>query len=497
MADTILPLERPSDLPSGSGLSQISGSWRDIAQTAARTLGLGKLVHSDTSQNAMKQLMDGCINGPGGDVSQRMRTADLGRTYLDLNTQGRQGFLTCLAQDFSPDEGKLRQSVDNYLNATSDAERVVAANKLHKSSTPERLKLLTQFNALPNGVKFLVDMRTDLLAFKGKDPYLQALDSDLQQLLSSWFDIGFLDFVEMTWRTPAALLEKLITYEAVHQITSWDDLRNRLDSDRRCYALFHPRMPDEPLAFVEVALVKGLADNVQDILDTTAPLGDPRDADTAIFYSITNTQTGLRGISFGEHLIKKVVPHLSKELPRVQNFSTLSPVPGFRKWFEGLDSSVIEDAITREELKALRQLTDQEEAKDAILFCIHQDNWFENTELTELLHGPLLRLCTAYFLEKDPRGRALDPVARFHLKNGAELHQLNWMGDISDKGISQAVGIMVNYKYDLSKIEQNHEQFMNDGIVAMGSQVKGYLKQLRGSLAQESTLQKIRKTIAG
>ncbi len=485
-----------TNLPSGPSLSQISGTWRDIAQNAARTLGLGILAPSNPSQNTLKQLMDSCINGPGGDVSQRMRTADLGRTYLELDTQRRRDFLTCLAEDFSPDEQKLRQSVDNYLSATSDAKRAVAADKLRQSSAPERLKLLTQFNALPNGIKFLVDMRTDLLAFKGKDPFLQALDSDLQQLLSSWFDIGFLDFVEMTWRTPAALLEKLITYEAVHQITSWNDLRNRLDSDRRCYALFHPRMPDEPLAFVEVALVEGLADNVQDILDVSAPLGDPRDADTAIFYSITNTQTGLRGINFGEHLIKKVVPHLSKELPRIQNFSTLSPVPGFKCWLDNLDSVAFENAVTREELKALQQRTDLEEAKEAILSCTDQDKWLENAELAELLRGPLLRLSAAYFLEKDPRGRALDPVARFHLKNGAELHQINWMGDTSDKGISQAAGIMVNYKYDLANIEKNHEQFMNDGIVAMSSQVKGYLKQLRSNSGTKGPLQRLRKTMA-
>ncbi|MEH6633318.1 MAG: malonyl-CoA decarboxylase [Halopseudomonas aestusnigri] len=493
MAETTLP----SSTPSGLGLSQISGTWREIAQSTARTLGLGKLTHSVPSHNTMKQLMESCINGPGGDVSQRMRTADLGRSYLELDTQRRQDFLSCLAEDFSPDEQKLRQSVDNYLSATSDAERAVAADKLRQSSTPERLKLLTQFNALPNGVKFLVDMRTDLLAFKGKDPYLQALDSDLQQLLSSWFDIGFLDFVEMTWRTPAAILEKLITYEAVHQITSWNDLRNRLDSDRRCYALFHPRMPDEPLAFVEVALVRGLADNVQDILDVSAPLGDPKNADTAIFYSITNTQTGLRGISFGEHLIKKVVPHLSKELPRIQNFSTLSPVPGFNRWLKGLDTSITQDAFTREELKGLQKITDFEEAKDALLSCTHEDKWFENAELVELLRGPLLRLCAAYFLEKDSRGRAIDPVARFHLKNGAELNQINWMGDISEKGITQALGIMVNYKYDLDNIEKNHEKFMNDGIVTMSSKVKGYLKQLRSNSGTEGPLQRLRKTMVG
>ncbi|WP_419904156.1 malonyl-CoA decarboxylase [Kiloniella sp.] len=482
--------------PEESALSQISSAWRDIAQSAARSLGLNRSDTSVSPKN-LKHMMSDCLSGRGGDVSARMRTAELGRTYLELDIGGKKSFLKLLAEDFCANEDSIRQAADEYLSAKNDAERVIAAYHLRQSSSPERLKLLTQFNALPNGVKFLVDLRTDLLKFKDKDPYLEALDRDLQQLLNSWFDTGFLDFVEMTWNTSAALLEKLITYEAVHQITSWGDLRNRLDSDRRCYALFHPRMPDEPLAFVEVALVKGLASNVQKILDEDAPLGDPRDADTAIFYSITNTQKGLRGISFGEHLIKQVVQHLSHEMPWITSFATLSPVPGFRSWLADLESNLFQDGVTKEEMQQLKYKTGAEDAKTAIFLCFQDLEWFENKELSELLRGPLSRLCVAYFLEKDSKGRALDPVARFHLKNGAQLNQINWLGDRSDKGISQAGGIMVNYRYDLSEIEKNHERFINDGRVAMSSQVKSYLKQLGGALGKESTLQKLRRTFSG
>ena len=482
--------------PEKSTLSQISGAWRDIAQSAARSLGI---TGSDTfvGNKNLKRLMNDCLNGRGGDVSARMRTADLGRTYLDLDNEGKTAFLKLLAKDFCANEETIRETVEEFLSAKGEAERVIAAYHLRQAASPDRLRLLSQFNALPNGVKFLVDIRDDLLKIKGSDPYLNALDRDMQQLLNSWFDTGFLDFVEMTWNTSAALLEKLINYEAVHQITSWSDLRNRLDSDRRCYALFHPRMPDEPLAFVEVALVKGLANNVQNLLDVEAPLGDSRDADTAIFYSITNTQTGLRGISFGEHLIKQVVHHLSHEMPWIKNFATLSPVPGFRSWLADLDAALFEDGVTREELEKLKTKTGAEEAKTAIFLCFQDKEWFENKELCELLRGPLSRLCIAYFHAKDPKGRALDPVARFHLKNGAQLNQLNWLGDTSEKGIAQAGGIMVNYRYDLADIEKNHEKFMNDGSVAMSSQVRAYLKQLGGQLGEESTFKRLKRTIAG
>ncbi|MFD2207615.1 malonyl-CoA decarboxylase [Kiloniella antarctica] len=483
-------------IPSKSTLSHLSKTWREISQNAARSLGLNRIEKSVTPKN-LKRMMRDCLSGRGGDVSARMRTAELGRTYLELDDDGKFDFLTLLAKDFCANEDKIRLAINEFMSAKDVSERVIAAYHLRQSSSPERLQLLTQFNALPNGVKFLVDIRADLLKIKGKDPYFNALDRDFEQLLTSWFDAGFLDLVEMNWNTSAALLEKLIDYEAVHQITSWGDLRNRLDSDRRCYALFHPRMPDEPLAFVEVALVKGMASNVQKILDEEAPLGVLNNADTAIFYSITNTQKGLRGISFGEHLIKQVVQHLSQEMPWVKGFATLSPVPGFRSWLADLDATLFQDGVTKEEMEHLKAKTGASEAKTAIFLCFQDKEWFQNKELAELLRGPLCRLCVAYFLEKDAKGRALDPVARFHLKNGAQLNRINWLGDISAKGISQASGIMVNYRYDLSEIEKNHEGFMNDGKIAMSSQVKAYLKQLGGTLGEESTLQRLRRTLGG
>ncbi|MCZ4280151.1 malonyl-CoA decarboxylase [Kiloniella laminariae] len=482
--------------PVGSALSHIAGAWRDIAQSASRTLGLS---NSETlvDKKSLKKMMESCLNGRGGEVSARMRTAELGQAYLEMDEEGRKLFITLLAKDFCASEELIKQAISEFESSRNEAERVIAAYHLRQAAMPGRLQLLTQFNALPNGVKFLVDLRNDLLGFKGKDPYLEALDQDLQQLLSSWFDPGFLDLVEMTWNTSAALLEKLIAYEAVHQITSWGDLKNRLDSDRRCYALFHPRMPDEPLAFVEVALVKGIARNVQDILDVEAPLGNSRDADTAIFYSITNTQTGLRGISFGEQLIKQVVQHLSHEMPWIKRFATLSPVPAFRSWLADLGKEFFRDAVTSEEMANLKKKTGAEEAKTAIFLCFQDKEWFENPELAELLSGPLMRLCVAYFLEKDAKGRALDPVARFHLKNGAQLNQINWLGDTSEKGIAQAAGMMVNYSYDLAEIEKNHEGFMNDGTVAMSARVRSHLKQLGGALGEETTLQRLRRSIIG
>ncbi|MEM7173234.1 MAG: malonyl-CoA decarboxylase family protein, partial [Pseudomonadota bacterium] len=255
-------------------------------------------------------MMRECLDARGGEVSARMRAADLGQSYLELDREGRQIFLEVLAKSFDISPEETEQAIIRYQSAEEAFERLEAERQLRQAVEPKRVKLLTQFNALPEGVKFLVDLRSDLLSMRSKDPYLAALDDDLRSLLTSWFDVGFLDLRRITWKSPAALLEKLIAYEAVHEIQSWDDLRNRLDSDRRCYALFHPRMPDEPLTFVEVALVKGTAKVVQALLDEMAPVADPKDADTAIFYSISNTQKGLRGVSFGEHLIKGVVAKL-------------------------------------------------------------------------------------------------------------------------------------------------------------------------------------------
>ena len=314
-------------------LANLRNVWREIASSTRGVLsGAPRPDLPEDDAQKLRQQMQRCLDGSGGEVSARARAAELGRTYLALNAAGQERFLRVLATEFDVDRGAIDKCCAALAAADTPADRAAAERALRAALSPPRVRLLRQFNALPEGVKFLVDRRAELIALAGGDPALRGLADDLRDLLANWFDIGFLELRRITWDSPAALLEKLMAYEAVHEIRGWTDLKNRLEADRRCFAFFHPRMPDEPLIFVEVALVRGMAGNVAALLDETAPLGDPATADTAIFYSISNCQQGLVGISFGDFLIKRVVDALTAELPRLKVFATLSPIPGFRPW---------------------------------------------------------------------------------------------------------------------------------------------------------------------
>ncbi|MGO1117346.1 malonyl-CoA decarboxylase [Rhodovibrionaceae bacterium A322] len=461
-------------------LGNLNVAWKDITTSAARSVGMAFKDQKDISGEALLAMMKECLESRGGETAARARAASLGQVYLTLGHEGKVEFLNLLAREFACDQGRVDEAVQAFSIAGDDEARLAAERDLRQALVPQRLKLLTQFNALPEGVKFLVDLRSDLLPLASRDPFLKSLDQDLFDLLTSWFDTGFLDLRQITWESSAALLEKLIAYEAVHEITSWDDLRNRLDSDRRCYALFHPRMPDEPLAFVEVALVKGIASNVQVLLDKEAPAHDISEADTAIFYSISNTQKGLRAISFGDYLIKMVVKRLSQELPQIKTFSTLSPVPGFRIWLDGLASDALDDTLSVEEKGGLRALGGADDTAEALHSILKRDDWQQDEVITEALSGPLMRLAALYFQARRPNGLPLDAVARFHLRNGSRLEQINWMGDNSAKGLRQSAGIMVNYRYILADIEKNHELYTWKKEVVMGPDVKALLRQAEG-----------------
>jgi len=433
-------------------LRSLRGAWRDIA-TQARD-ALSSAPRPDLSRDDADRLraqLRACLEARGGVVSARARAADLGRTYLALNATGRERFLRLLAEEFDVDRAVIAELCGRLLKGKDGARRDIE-QALRAALEPPRVKLLTQFNALPEGVKFLVDMRAELLTLTRQDPVLAGLERDLKALLAGWFDIGFLELKRITWEAPAALLEKLILYEAVHEIRSWTDLKNRLEADRRCFAYFHPRMPEEPLIFVEVALVQGMADNIQTLLDETAPVGDPIEADTAIFYSISNCQRGLAGISLGDFLIKRVVDRLAAELPHLKTYATLSPIPGFRAWLDQRVLAEGEELLTAAERKPLQQLP--AELGDAdIGALLKRPRWHEDATVREALKAPLLRLCARYLVtEKNPRGQALDPVAHFHLTNGARMERLNWLADLSPKGIQQSAGIMINYLYRLAEI---------------------------------------------
>jgi malonyl-CoA decarboxylase len=457
-------------------LSNLRGAWREIALSARGVLsGAPRPDLPEDDIARLRQQMLSCLDGRGGEVTARARAAELGRSYLALNPTGRERFLRLLAEEFDSDHAVVDDCCALVGAAADPAARIAAERALRVALTPPRVTLLRQFNALPEGVKFLVDRRAELIDIAGKDPALRGLADDLRELLANWFDIGFLELRRITWDSPAALLEKLMAYEAVHEIRGWTDLKNRLDADRRCFAFFHPRMPDEPLIFVEVALVAGIAGNIHALLDEAAPIGNPQAADAAIFYSISNCQKGLVGISFGDFLIKRVVDALAGELPRLKSFATLSPLPGFRTWLAAEAKRA--GLLLAGEARAVQGLgadLGEDGADAALLRLLDRSDWHADGRTAATLREPLLRLCARYLLQaRAPSGRALDPVANFHLSNGARVERLNWLGDLSEKGLQQSAGIMVNYLYRLGDIEANHEAYRDEGRVAAASAVRG------------------------
>ncbi len=321
-----------------------------------------------------------------------------------------------------------------------------------------------------------MDLRADLLHFLEGDPELSVLDRELQARLTAWFDVGFLELHRITWKSPAFLLEKLIEYEAVHEIRSWNDLRNRLEADRRCYAFFHPRMPTEPLIFVEVALTRKLAGNIQALLDEAAPVLDAHKADTAIFYSISNTQKGLRGISFGNFLLKRVIDDLKRDLPRLNTFATLSPVPELRAWAEA-NPRIIGDSVAPKEMETIAVAAGKPLDGAGIAALLAAGDWMSSRKLAAALRDPVLRLAAKYLLEAKQEGRPADPVARFHLGNGARMERLNWMADLSPKGLRRSFGLMVNYLYDPEAIEENVERYSAQGDIAASYSVRRFLRR--------------------
>jgi malonyl-CoA decarboxylase len=405
-----------------------------------------------------------CLDASGSEVVSRLRAVELAGTWRRLDRDGRHRFLKLLAHEFGPQPEAIEQAIALWQIADKTGAKIDAQRILRRALRPPYRRLFTQFNAVPDRVKFLVDMRADLLGIASQSPELRALDDALLFVLRSFFDFGFLEMQRISWDSPATLLEKLVAYEAVHAIRSWEDLHNRLDSDRRCYALFHPSMPGEPLAFVEVALVRGLADSVQRLLDEDAPVGDPATADTAIFYSISSPQKGLRGVSFGEHLIRGAARTLHRDLPHLDTFATLSPIPGFRVWLKTSlarmgNSFLAGESSHRAEFDKI--VADREAVLDE--------------PLAERLAEPLRRLCARYFHVTRSDGSPIDPVARFHLRNGACIEAIHTVADTSAKGLRQSFGLMVNYRYDTASLEANQEAFETERRIAAAPDIRALL----------------------
>lgn len=382
--------------------------------------------------------------------------------YSALDVAGRAEFFERLDREFSPRPETVTQAMDAY-RANPGAQGLAA---LAQAVEPARQELFRRLNMAPGGTATLVEMRGLVLNQLPHRPQLWPVEADLAHLLRSWFNRGFITLQRIDWHTPAHILEKLIRYEAVHAINGWEDLRRRLADDRRCFAFFHPALPDEPLIFVEVALVRGLAAAVQPLLDPASEMGDPDRADTAIFYSISDCQAGLQGISFGNFLIKQVAAELQEELGKLKTFATLSPVPGFRAWLEANAPGL---AAARGESALASWLEKTKEQTDARAVA-------PGEELREVL----LQLC-AHFLTRERRddGRPLDAVARFHLRNGARLERINWAADGSPHGLAQSAGIMVNYLYEIDEVERNHEAYVNEGKITVSRRVDSLARALR------------------
>ncbi len=480
MAESQAIVPETHDVASPSFLHRtLRGAWRAIAGVArGKSADIAPELPPGNIPRLRKQIR-GCVEARGGEVSTRARAAALGATYLSLTKDGRRRFLEVLADETELDPGPVKEAITGLDHATDRHARQQAERVLRVALRSPRIKLYRRFTALPQGVKFLVDLRADMLEFRREDSSFDVLEDELESLLTSWFDVGFLELRRIEWDSPASLLEKLIDYEAVHQIQGWDDLKNRLRTDRRCFAFFHPRMPDEPLIFVWVALVKGASDNIQTLLDTSAPLLEADAAETAIFYSISNAQAGLKRISFGDFLIKRVVDVLASEFSHLKRFSTLSPIPSFSRWLnKRLDEGNDTELLTVAERRALGLQPSGDGDADSLKALLNDPSWHADPVVSKALKTPLLRLCATYLLNaKRDSMFAGDSVAHFHLSNGARIDRLNWLADTSDNGMDRYLGIMVNYRYELSEIEANHEHYKSEGLIAASSLVRGLSKK--------------------
>jgi malonyl-CoA decarboxylase len=477
LAPAAPPPEAEPALPSlvGRTLGRWSRALREIAAGALLPFaGSDDPDLPDEQAERLATEMRACLEARGGEVLARARAATIASVYLGLSPTGRARFFRLLAEQFGVERAAVEEAIERFRAAPDEPARLKAERALRRSLVTPGMRLLTKFNALPEGMEFLVDMRADLLALASDDPELRALDEDFRHVLATWCDVGFLTLQRLTWDAPAALLEKIIEYEAVHEIRSWRDLRHRLDGDRRCYAFFHPSLPKEPLIFLQVALVEGLAGRIEPLLDENSPGLDPKRADTAIFYSITNTLYGLRGISFGNFLIKRVVDDLAHDLPNLRQFATLSPMPGFLAWLERQPEEAWLDPEPRRALAASAAGTDA--GVDGLAAALGHGAWLDQPELMQALEAPLVRAAARYLVERDGAGMPLDAVARFHLGNGARIERLNWLADRGGRRLKQSAGVMVNYLYQPAEIEPNHEAFASRRLITVAPEINDLLK---------------------
>jgi malonyl-CoA decarboxylase len=425
---------------------------------------LPKALFGDGGGESIEVLSRALMSGRG-EASGVAIARQLLNQLKKASSEERVAFYHFLAEDLQPDPAGVAEAAQNYLDNPSDK----TLSRLQKASYSPRLEFFRRLNLAAGATAEIVALRADLVRHIKSDDGLAAVDADLERLLGSWFNRGFLVLRRIDWQTPAAILEKIIQYEAVHEIRGWDDLRRRLDpKDRRCFAFFHPALVDEPLIFVEVALMRDTPDAISTVLDGRRDEDDAPPT-TAVFYSISNCQEGLKGVSFGNFLLKQVVEDLARDVATLKTFVTLSPAPSFARWVDRALASGSDVPIGAEDRKALTRLRDPRWIEDAV----------KDAPGTDELKSALMGLAAYYYLvARSNDERPVDQVARFHLGNGARLERLNWLGDTSEKGLREAHGLMVNYRYDLSEIERNHEDYADQGTVAASRAVRGLMRPL-------------------
>jgi malonyl-CoA decarboxylase len=438
-------------------LERLRASW-DTAKDVPGTDTRARAADAEALATLRQALAD-CAGETATRAAAERAAASVVTLYARLDVETRREFLRAVTHEFGPDPKAIARAAAAYAPAVGTPRQWEAESALRRALRAPRERLFARLNARVDGLRFLVDMRADLLGLLDRNPDLAALEEELFERLSDAFDIGLLGLESITWQSPAALLEKVMQYEAVHEIRSWSDLKNRLDADRRCYGFFHPRLALEPLIFVEVALTAELSDNIQTLLDEGAPVFPSEAADTAIFYSISNAQKGLRGVSFGNFLLKRVIEDLRSEFPGLNRFATLSPVPLFRMWLDEWLLGKNLFPLSPEEVEPVARLVGLEPGTAALRSALQEHKWADDPALAAALRMPMERML-AHFIANVRKGKApLDPVARFHLGNGARLERVNWLGDVSKKGFNQSYGMMVNYRYVPEDIDANVANF--------------------------------------
>lgn len=464
------PLRGPGSAPAPS--SRGKPSQRSTRERLDATLRQGDEALSPRMLRRALEELRAIIDPRVSEIEGGRRAAALAVWYQGATPARRRDLWLLMSEMFVADADKAREAQARFAAAVGTPDEAVAEVHYRRATVSPRRRLLQRFSVYPGGVQFLVDLRAELQSHLKADKRLQALDVEMEYMFSTWFDVGFLDLRRISWDSPASLIEKLIQYEAVHDIKSWADVKNRLDSDRRCYGFFHPRLPEVPLIFIEVALLDDMASDIVPLLDESAAAADLQKATTAIFYSISNTQVGLRGVSFGDSLIKRVVETLKEEFPKLKTFATLSPIPGLRPWLQRNLAAQLERLDERALRELGRAVSFEPPSAEHVLGALDKPLALE---LKSPLRQFLLRCAAQYLGGEMSDGKPLDAVARFHLGNGARVERLNWAGDPSPKGLKQSYGLMVNYLYDLKRLDKHRAQ-LAQGRIPMSSEIEGLLK---------------------